>query len=96
MKPGCTSRDGIGAVVSVTAGGVTQMRIQDGGVHHRGQNHARLHFGLEKNLRVEKISVHWPSGVVQELVPGTVNAIVEVREPEAGHASPPAGPPDRR
>ena len=53
-------------MVRVTAGGVTQMRVQDGGVHHRGQNHARLHFGLAKNAQVDKITVHWPSGAVQE------------------------------
>ena len=60
-----SNRDGIGSVVSVTAGGVTQMRIQDGGVHHRGQNHSRLHFGLAKHTQVDKITVHWPSGAVQ-------------------------------
>ena len=39
-----TNRDGIG-IVRVTAGGVTQMRVQDGGVHHRSQNHQRMHLG---------------------------------------------------
>ena len=62
-----TGMAAIGAVVHVTAGGVTQTRLQDGGVHHRGQNHARLHFGLAKHTQVDKISVHWPSGQVQEL-----------------------------
>ena len=67
-----SNRDGIGAVVRVTAGGVTQTRLQDGGIHHRGQNHSRLHFGLAKYGQADKISVLWPSGAVQELaaVPG--------------------------
>ena len=43
-----SNRDGIGAVVRLSAGGVTQTRVQDGGIHHRGQNFSRLHFGLAK------------------------------------------------
>ena len=42
------NRDGIGARVYVSAGGVTQVRMQDGGMHYRGQNHQRIHFGLGK------------------------------------------------
>ena len=75
-----SNRDGIGAVVKVTAGDVTQVRLQDGGVHHRGQNHARLHFGLGKNLHVEKISVHWPSGAVQEVRPTKVDRVLRITE----------------
>lgn len=78
-----SNRDGIGAVVRVTAGGVTQVRVQDGGVHHRGQNHERLHFGLAKNVRVDKVSVHWPSGMVQELQAVTADQVLRVREPAA-------------
>jgi hypothetical protein len=62
-----SNRDGIGAVVQVTAGGLLQTRLQDGGVHHRGQNHARLHFGLAQHAQADKITVRWPSGAVQEL-----------------------------
>ena len=78
-----SNRDGIGAVVKVTAGGVSQMRLQDGGVHHRGQNHARLHFGLGTHARAETITVHWPSGAVQELQGVTTNQVLRVREPAA-------------
>ncbi|MDP3123839.1 MAG: CRTAC1 family protein, partial [Thiobacillus sp.] len=75
-----SNRDGIGAVVRVTAGGVTQMRVQDGGVHHRSQNHSRLHFGLAKNTKIDKITVHWPSGLVQELQGVKVNQVLRVKE----------------
>jgi hypothetical protein len=34
-----SNRDGVGAVVYINAGGVTQVRMQDGGIHNRGQNH---------------------------------------------------------
>lgn len=77
-----SNRDGIGAIVRVTAGGVTQTRVQDGGVHERGQNHTRLHFGLAKHAQIDKITVQWPSGVVQELLKIEANQVLRVREPE--------------
>jgi len=78
-----SNRDGIGAVVRVTAGGRTQVRVQDGGVHHRAQNHARLHFGLAGQAQADQITVHWPSGAVQQLSAVTANQVLRVREPEA-------------
>ena len=78
-----SNRDGIGTIVRVSAGGVTQMRLQDGGVHNRSQNHARLHFGLAKHALIDKISVHWPSGVVHELHGVKVNQVLRIKEPAA-------------
>ena len=62
-----SNRDGIGAVVTITAGGITQTRVQDGGIHHRGQNEQTVHFGLGKYEKAEKITIYWPSGTVQVL-----------------------------
>ena len=76
-----SNRDGIGAIVRVTAGGVTQMRVQDGGVHERGQNHSRLHFGLAKNTKIDKVTVQWPSGVVQELLDVKADQTLRIKEP---------------
>jgi hypothetical protein len=75
-----SNRDGIGALVYVTAGGVTQLRVQDGGMHDRGQNSQRLHFGLAKFTQIDKISVHWPSGVVQELRGVKADQIMRIKE----------------
>lgn len=77
-----SNRDGIGALVRVTAGGVTQMRLQDGGVHHRSQNHSRLHLGLGGNTTIDKITVHWPSGTVQELSGIKANQVLHIKETE--------------
>jgi len=60
-----SNRDGVGAVVYLTAGGVTQVREQNGGMHLFAQNQQRLHFGLAGNLVIDKIEIHWPSGNVQ-------------------------------
>lgn len=79
-----SNRDGIGANVRVTAGGITQLRAQDGGMHARAQNHTRLHFGLGPNTTVDAIEVRWPSGQIQNLslIPADqILKIVEVPEP---------------
>jgi hypothetical protein len=76
-----SNRDGIGARVELTAGGVTQVRIQDGGVHHRAQNHARLHFGLAQNVKAERIRIRWPSGTLQELDNVAADRVIRIREP---------------
>ena len=76
-----SNRDGIGAVAYVTAGGITQLRVQDGGVHDRAQNFERLHFGLARYNKIDKISIHWPSGIVQELNGMNADQIMHIKEP---------------
>lgn len=78
-----SNRNGIGARVSVTVDGVTQLRVQDGGVHERGQNHSRLHFGLSKHAQIDKIIVRWPSGKTQELRSVKTNQVLKITEPNS-------------
>lgn len=61
---GGSNPDGIGAKVFVTAGGVTQVREQNGGYHRWSQNDQRLHFGLGANTVIDQLVVEWPSGTV--------------------------------
>ena len=56
-----SNRDGIGAKVTATAGGVTQLREQNGGYHRDSQDHMRIHFGLGSNTSVS-VTVDWPDG----------------------------------
>jgi len=77
-----SNRDGIGALVRVTAGGIAQTRLQDGGVHHRSQNHPRLHVGLGLNKRADKVTVHWPSGTVQVLEGIDADQVLHIKETE--------------
>jgi len=65
-----TNRNGIGAVVHVTAGGV----------HNRGRNHSCLDFGLAKDAQIEKITVHWPSGVAQVLSGMKTDQVIRIKE----------------
>ncbi len=54
--------DGLGARVIATAGGVSQLRVQNGGYHRWSQNHQRIHFGLAGNTSVN-LEIKWPSGL---------------------------------
>jgi len=63
-----TNRDGVGARVYVVAGDLKQMDEVHSGRGYQSHWGTRLHFGLAKNERVERIEVHWPrSGVVDIL-----------------------------
>jgi hypothetical protein len=57
-----SNREAIGAQVRLTAGGMTQLRFVDGGNSFAGQSSRRLHFGLGKSGKIEKLEVRWPSG----------------------------------
>ena len=76
-----SNQDAIGSKVYVTAGGITQLRQQSGGMHDQVQNDSRLHFGLADNTMVEKITIEWASGVVQNMQNVTADQILEIIEP---------------
>ena len=76
-----SNRDGIGTQIFATAGGVTQLREQSGGIHNRAQNHQRIHFGLADNTQVDELLIKWPSGVVQKVENIPANQLIKVVEP---------------
>ena len=85
LLEGTTSNtDGIGAVVEVRAGGVSQWREQNGGVHHRSQDDSRLHFGLAGHTQADLIIVNWPSGIVQQLSAIPADQTITITESAGG------------
>jgi hypothetical protein len=56
-----SNRDGIGARIYITAGGVTQYRERNGGYHRWSQNFQRVHVGLGTSTRAD-VTVEWPDG----------------------------------
>jgi hypothetical protein len=78
-----SNRDGIGARLIATVGGVQQLREQNGGMHAKSQNHARIHFGCGSRTRVDRLVVHWPSGVVQTIRDIRVDRVIRVVEPQS-------------
>lgn len=78
-----SNTDAIGARVFVTAGGVTQLREQNGGVHKIAQNSSTIHVGLGDNLTIDEIRIEWPSGVEQVLADVPVNQFLNITESES-------------
>lgn len=76
-----SNRDGLGAIVKVTAGGSTYTKVFDGNSGYLSHSLYPLYFGLGASDTVERIEVTWPSGK-QQVVSGplTINSRIDVRE----------------
>jgi hypothetical protein len=59
-----SNRDGVGAVVTIRAGGRVQVLQRFGGGSYQSASDPRLHAGLGAAARVEEVEVRWPSGQV--------------------------------
>ena len=75
-----SNRSGIGARVTLTAQGRTQMREVKSGSSYLGQNDLRVHIGLGDVARVERIDVRWPAGDVETIRDVAADQIVTVTE----------------
>jgi len=73
-------RDAIGAKVFLTAGGVRQRADVFSGGSYSSSSDQRLHFGLGTSTRIDKIEIHWPSGLKQQIAVQHVDQIVTVDE----------------
>jgi hypothetical protein len=77
-----SNRDGLGAVVKVTAGGSTYTKVFDGNSGYLSHSLYPLYFGLGAAEAVDRIEVVWPSGKRQTVqAPIKINSLIEVREP---------------
>ena len=76
-----SNRSAIGAKVRVVAGGVVQTDEVRSGGGYISQSDLRLHFGLAKSTKVDRIEIRWPSGRTQELRDVPAKRILAVKEP---------------
>ena len=76
-----SNRDGIGTRVDVYAGGKRYMQERVASSGYLSQNDDRLHFGLGKATVVDKIVLHWPSGIEQTVENQGVDRVLTVQEP---------------
>jgi enediyne biosynthesis protein E4 len=77
-----SNRDAIGARVSLTAGGKTQHRMNDGKSGYLGQSLMPLYFGLDAAKEITRIQIRWPSGKTQDLGPNLeANKVLTITEP---------------
>ena len=75
------NRSAIGAQVSLTCNGRTQVQVVQAGSGFCSQNDLRLHFGLGSATRVERALIRWPSGAEEIVAAPRVDADNEVRGP---------------
>jgi hypothetical protein len=61
-----SNRDAIGATVRVFARGLVQSRMVKGGSSYLSQSELPVTFGLEKQDRIERVVMDWPSGRTEE------------------------------
>lgn len=75
-----SNRDAIGARVTVTAGGRTQVREVKSGSSYLGQNDLRAHFGLGDLARVDRVQIRWPAGTTETIEAPSVNHALTIVE----------------
>ena len=75
-----SNRSAIGAEVRVFWDGKQQVQQITGGGGFCSQNQRRLHFGLGKNPRIEKVEIKWPSGRVQTLDKAEAGQTYKIKE----------------
>jgi hypothetical protein len=69
-------RDAIGARITVTGGGRTQIGEVTPGASFLATNDPRVHFGLGDASRVERLTIRWPDGRTEERRDLAANQIV--------------------
>jgi tetratricopeptide (TPR) repeat protein len=75
-----SNRDGVGARLTLVAGGRRQVSQRLGGGSYLSASAGRLHFGLGTADRVDSLEVRWPSGRVDRFSQLAADVIYRLRE----------------
>jgi enediyne biosynthesis protein E4 len=78
-----SNRAAVGARVTVSTPGMTQIDEVRGGGSYNSTNDTRLHFGLGQNAVMNEVKVQWPSGLEQEFRNVAGDATYEIVEGQA-------------
>ena len=78
-----SNRSAIGARVRVRAAGGTQVDEVRGGGSYYAQNDLRVHFGLGKDAKIDRVEVRWPNGLEEVWTDVEVDRILTLKEGEA-------------
>jgi enediyne biosynthesis protein E4 len=77
-----SNRSAIGAQVKLFWNDQVQIQEVSGGSGYASQNQRRLHFGLGKDARVERVEIRWPSGQTQTIHTPQTGTLHRIREPQ--------------
>lgn len=75
------NRNGYGAEVRITAGGITQRRWVRSGGSYLSHSDSRALFGLGTAASVDRLEVRWPSGAVSQETAVTPDRYMTLKEP---------------
>ena len=75
-----SNRDGIGAVVRLTAKGGNQFNTATSSAGYASSSAGPVHFGIGDASVVESVTVYWPSGTVQTIQNIQPNQVLRVAE----------------
>ena len=96
-----SNREGVGASVTIMAGGRRQVAQRCGGGSYQSAHDPRLHFGLGERDRIDSVEIHWPAGqidrwadlaadtgyILREAAPGVL-ALPGFKSPRSGSKKP--------
>ena len=77
-----SNRDGIGARIEVSSGGLTQSAEIRSGASYLSHNDLRAHFGLGQRETIDSLVVRWPSGLEERFENLSANRLVVLQEGE--------------
>lgn len=77
-----TNRDGVGAKVTLVSSDLTLTDEVHAGRGYQSHYRRRLHFGLGKHDRVDRLEVRWIGGGTEVVEDVSVNRAVVIREGE--------------
>ena len=75
-----SNRDGYGAVLTLTAGGMRQVASVRAGSSYLSHSDRRVYFGLGRAPKTDRVEVRWPSGTRDLLPPLPADMIYTVTE----------------
>lgn len=75
-----SNRNGIGARVTLSAGGRKWIQEVRSGSSYISSSDLRLHFGLGSASAVDRIEIFWPSGIEETFAPSGIDRFVTLVE----------------
>lgn len=80
LEGNASNRSAIGAQVRVHWNGQQQLQEVVSASGYCAENQRRLHFGLGENAKIERVTIHWPSGRDQVLESPRANRLHHIKE----------------
>jgi len=82
-----SNRNGIGSVVRVSSGGITQTEMLRSGSSYLSASELVLTFGLAQSEKADTIEIRWPSGQIDKLFAVPAGQTITVTEAKGQTAS---------